>query len=79
MIFLGKTKTDQILAFMQKNGSITSQQAFHHFNATRLASIIYNLRNQGHIIKTQPTCFKSSQGQVRSYATYLYLGKEKSL
>lgn len=47
-----KTKTDQVKEHLHTRGSITSLDAFRLYNATRLASIIFELRKRGMKIET---------------------------
>jgi len=47
------SKTAAVLAHLKKGKTITSWQAFEKFRATRLADIIFNLRNSGHDISTE--------------------------
>ena len=65
-----KTKTEKIVAYIERRGSITSMEAFKLFYVTRLASIILNLRKRGLNIVT--TTIKTKEG---SYAKYLLLKK----
>lgn len=46
------TQTAVILKHLQSGKSITSMEAFHRYNATRLAAIIHSLRQCGHTIVT---------------------------
>lgn len=48
-----KTKTDRILNHLQNHKTITSMVAFKKYNATRLSSIIFNLRQRGYNITTE--------------------------
>tara|TARA_R110000868_G_scaffold392532_1_gene663197 strand:+ start:976 stop:1194 length:219 start_codon:yes stop_codon:yes gene_type:complete len=66
-----KTKTEKVISYLEKNGSITSMEAFKLFNVTRLASIILNLRNRGLSIFTETIKLKKGG----SYAKYLLLKK----
>lgn len=46
------TKTQKILKHMQtRKKGITSMTAFEKYKVTRLSSIIYNLKKQGHDIE----------------------------
>lgn len=45
-------KTEKVLGHLQKYGHITSIEAIEKYGATRLSSIIYNLRARGYIIDT---------------------------
>lgn len=65
-------KTQEILKYLQEHGSITSMEAFHKFGVTRLAAIIFNLRERGHDIDTQMTREYDRYGNVCDFARYIY-------
>lgn len=44
------TQEEQVLAYMQQHGSITTWEAFMKLNITRLSGRIYDLRDQGYDI-----------------------------
>lgn len=68
-----KSKKEMVADFLQKNKSITSWEAIKLFRATRLSSIIFNLRKSGWKIVTNP--IKSKQGSV--YAKYVFVSAPK--
>lgn len=45
-------KTTAVLKWLQDGHTITSLEAFERFKATRLSSIIFNLKKQGYVITT---------------------------
>ena len=47
---MGATKTEKVLAHLQKHGSITSIEAIELYSNTRLAATIHYLKSKGHII-----------------------------
>lgn len=47
------TKTAKVLEHLQTHGSITSMEAIRLYRATRLSSIIFNLRAAGYKITNQ--------------------------
>lgn len=51
-----KSQTQEIIAFLRKNKSITSLQAFNMFNATRLSGIIFVLKKE--VLVSIPKLFK---------------------
>ena len=75
---MGKTQTEDVLAYLQKHGSITSLQAIEMFGATRLSDIIFRLRNRGYEIHTERFKVKTRYGTHTSPAKYT-LKKEKEL
>ena len=44
------TQKDRVLQHLQENGSITSWQAIMEYGATRLADIVFRLRQEGYQI-----------------------------
>ena len=66
-----ESKSKQILEHLQLHKRITSLDAIYKFNATRLAAIIFNLKNDGHSISTEMVY----EGRKR-YAIYHYAGKD---
>ena len=72
-----KNQTTEILKHLKTKKSITSIDAINLYGATRLASIIYNLRKRGYIIETKTCLGKTRYGDVCQYAKYIYKGMEK--
>lgn len=60
------TQKDIVLAAIKRNGSITSMQAYD-LGVTRLAAVIFRLREDGHDIVTE-----SETGVTRSGARCVY-------
>lgn len=65
-----KSKTEKIVTYLSRKKSITSLEAFRLFNATRLASIILNLRKRGMEIVTE-----TIRDKEKSYAKYHLVSK----
>lgn len=68
---LGKSQTEDVLRFMREEGSITSMDAIKEFGATRLSSIIFNLRDRGYDIETRMEVSKNIYGHIVEYARYV--------
>lgn len=66
------TKTKQVLEHLRQYGTITSWEAITQYGATRLASIICNLRKRGYDIKTITIMDKDRNGNVCQYAKYVF-------
>ena len=64
-------KHQQVLEHLQEYGTITSWQAITEYGATRLASIICNLRKRGYDIETITIMDKDRNGNVCQYAKYV--------
>lgn len=65
------TKIAQVLEHLQQHGTITSWQAIQQYGATRLASIICDLRKRGYNIQTKTELTKDRNGNTCSYAKYI--------
>lgn len=68
------TKTNLVLEHLKNKGSITSIEAIEMFGATRLSSIIFNLRKQ-YKIETINVDFVDRYGNKSVYAKYIYHGE----
>lgn len=68
-------KTKKVLQYLQTNKSITTIDAFIKFNATRLSSIIYNLRKYGYVIISKPETHTNEFGETSHYIRYVYEGE----
>lgn len=69
------TKRKEVLNHLQRHGSITSIEAIQLFGATRLSSIIYDLRKYNNIdgVKVQG---RDRYGNTVYYTKYYYKGEE---
>jgi hypothetical protein len=69
-------KTIAVKDHLERIGEITSMEAINLFGATRLSSIIYNLRhNYDMDIKNKTNVMKDRFGRLITYDTY-YLEKK---
>ena len=66
-----KSKTYRVLRHLQTKGSINTWDSIMLYRATRLSAIIYNLREQGHTIKSKETY----NGKGSPFVEYYYYGK----
>jgi hypothetical protein len=64
-------KTQLVLDHLEKYGTITSLEAIELYSATRLSSIIYNLRKRGHDIVTEKIPFTDKYGAKSNYGKYI--------
>lgn len=70
------SKTQKVLEHLKLHKKITSWEAIQLYRATRLSSIIYNLRNRYNMnIRTIERAFKDENGHSSYYAEYI-LGEE---
>ena len=73
-----KTQKEEILACLKrrKRMGITPFEAFERYGITRLADVVYNLREDGHKITTNMIEGTDRRGRKVKYAQYV-LWKEK--
>lgn len=64
------SQRDLILAYMEKNGSITPKDAYREFGCLRLAAQIFNLKSEGIAISTTRETVKNKYGNTTCYARY---------
>ncbi len=69
-------KTKKVLEYLQTNGSITQLQAWELFRASRLSSIVFNLKKYGYKIISKPESYKSENGEISHYVRYVYEGED---
>lgn len=75
---MGKvSQKSKVLNHLQNHRCITSMEAFSKYNATRLSAIIFNLREEGYLIKTTKITKKNSDGNVCNYAEYSLMTEEE--
>lgn len=60
----------RVLQHLQKNGSITSYEAFEMYGITRLSAAIFNLRRSGHNIPARYKTVKTRYGRHATIAVY---------
>jgi hypothetical protein len=60
----------EVLNHLQTKGSITSVEAIQNYGATRLSSIIFDLRKLGYNVITEMTDGYTRYGEHCQYATY---------
>lgn len=65
-----KSQKSEILAYLKLHKAITSFEAFEMFHITRLASIIFRLRKEGHSIRTEVCAGANEYGNYQ-YALYI--------
>ncbi len=68
-----KTQKEQVLAYLKKHKSITSWEAIQEFHITRLAAIIFLLKEEGILIAMQR--MKDIE-TGKSWAKYIYMGRK---
>ena len=69
-----KTQNELILAHLKKHGKINWLEAFEHYNSSRLAARIYDLKQDGHNIQK---CNKTLKNK-KTVAQYNYIEKQNN-
>lgn len=63
------TQSQKIIDHIQKNGSITTMDAFG-MGITRLASRVYEMKKQGIVFETIPETAKNRDGETVHFVRY---------
>lgn len=66
------TQKEMIIDFIKQNGSITTLQAVRRLGCTRLASRIYDLKQDGYEFETETKKSKNRYGKVVTYSEYKF-------
>ena len=67
---------DRVLSYMQAYGSISSWEAFRDLGVTRLAAVIYKLKNdKGVTITAKMETGKNRRGEAVHFARYILGGE----
>lgn len=70
------TKTKMVKNHLERGETITSLDAIQLYGATRLSSIIFNLRQRGLDIATLPTTITDRFGNSTTFAKYKLLNTD---
>lgn len=72
-----RNQRKDVLAYLEKHGSITQLEAYKNFPApiTRLSAVIYDLRHAGYEIDSEWCCAKNCYGKVE-FKRYIYKNPE---
>jgi len=65
------TQKETVLKHLQDHGQITDLEAYNRYAIRRLGARIWDLRADGHKIRTQNTKEKNRFGQQTMFATYI--------
>lgn len=68
-------KHKQVLEHLKQYGTIESMQAINQYGATRLAAIIFDLREKGYNIETMMIDGTDRNGNTCRYARYVLKGE----
>lgn len=72
-------KTEKVLNHLKEHGSITSWEAIKLYACTRLSAVIFNLRNKGYHIISEPVSFVDKYGDKSQFAKYVYVEDREEL
>lgn len=64
------TQKEKILQYLKEHGTITTREAFVNLGVTRLASRIWDLRNDGYNIIREMISVKNRDGEKCTVAQY---------
>lgn len=64
------TQGEKVLDYMKKHGSITTMEAFKNFGITRLSARVFELREKGYMIDSDPVKVKTREGEKVTVARY---------
>lgn len=70
------SQCNKILNHLMTKGSITQAEAVEKFSCYRLSARIYDLKEDGHDIKTIRCVKKNAEGNVVQFAKYVFVGSE---
>ncbi|MCX8749050.1 hypothetical protein J3U75_06595 [Snodgrassella sp. B3088] len=68
MLTTKEAQTIQILKYLKDGNSITPLEALYRFGCMRLGARIYDLKQEGHVIRTQLVKDENSGARYACYA-----------
>lgn len=68
------SKKEKVLRHLQNYGHITSLEAFQEYGATRLSSIIFELRKEGYLISSCDSHGVDNHGNRSNFVIYKLIG-----
>ena len=73
------SQKQRVLNYINEFGSISPKEAFEDLGAYRLSAIIYDLKKDGHNIKTEIERSKNRYGETTHYARYSFVEQDKMI
>jgi hypothetical protein len=67
---------ERVLSYVRTKGSITPREADDTYSITRLAAVIFDLKELGHIFDTIIVRSKNKFGESCTFARYMYKGQK---
>ena len=75
-----ESQKEQILEYLKEHGSINPLEALKEIGCMRLATRIWELKNEdGYPIRAEMEFYKNSKGEQKHYAKYVLINNEKEL
>ena len=71
-----ETHETRLLEYLKENKTITQLDATQKLGNTRLSATVFNLRNKGYNIITEPTKGKNRWGENTNFGTYRLVEEE---
>lgn len=72
-----KTQNELVLEYLRQFGSITSLEAFNDLGVTRISARIFDLRSDGHTIKSEFVKVPRRNGEETSVAKYTLITRNQ--
>ena len=69
------SQKETILKHLKEHGKITDLTAYRLYAIRRLGARIWDLRDDGYIIRTEDTKGKNRFGKITRFATYIFEGQ----
>ena len=70
------SQKERVLGYVRTHGSITHREADDTYSITRIAAVIFDLKELGHKFDTKNVKGKNKFGEPCSYARYHYKGQK---
>lgn len=64
------TQKEHVLKYLQEHKSLTSMEAFKQIGCTRLAAVVFDLKEMGYPIKTNIVTVTNKDGEKKNIAEY---------
>ena len=69
------TNAEKVLDYLDKNGSITSYEAFAELFVTRLSAVVFNLKKIGYDIQATKEKHTNKYGETKYFNRYYIRGR----
>ena len=72
-----ETQKEAVRRYVRQNGSITTMEAFFELGITRLSARIWELANDGYIVKRERIAYQLPSGNIAYIMKYSGIRKKK--